>query len=127
MPAALPQDKDRAERVSATILFCLIHYPGFVPKACCGAKIRSPRKPGRNLQPGDDGHIYTSSHGTKTQSAEWSDSFDPRPRNGAGNWSVSLCLFVPTKKPQISGNGVVERQDREDLEIHPKTGVSVLR
>jgi hypothetical protein len=40
------------------------------------------------LQPGHNGHIYTSSHGTKTKSAEWSDSFDPRPRYGA-NASIS--------------------------------------
>jgi hypothetical protein len=30
---------------------------------------------------------------------------------------MSLCLFVPTKKPQILGNGVVERQNGEDLAV----------
>lgn len=54
---------------------------------------------------------YTQAcHGTKTQSAEWGDSFAPRPRYGAGNWGVSLSLFLPTKEPT---NVVVERQDGE--------------
>jgi hypothetical protein len=50
------------------------------------------------LQPGHDGHIYTSSHGTKTQSAERSDSFDPRPHYGACNWGVMRAKLVPVSR-----------------------------
>ena len=69
------------------------------------------------LQPGHDGHIYTSSHGTKTQSAEWSDSSDPRPRYGACNWGVSLCLFVPAKKPTNLGKCSCGTAGHTDLAV----------
>ena len=61
---------------------------------------------------------YTQAcHGTKTQRAEWSDSFSPRPRYGAGNWGVSLCLFVPTKKPTTLGKCSCGTAGRRDLAV----------
>lgn len=67
------------------------------------------------LQPGHDGHIYTSSHGTKTQSAEWSDSFDPRPRYGACNWGVSesapFCAYEKTTNLGKCSCGTAGRTD----------------
>jgi len=48
----------------------------------------------------------------KTQSAEWSDSFASRPRNGACNRGVMICAFLCLRKSrQVLGNAVVERQD----------------
>jgi len=41
----------------------------------------------------------------------------PRPRNGAGNWGVSLCLFVPTKKPTNLGKCSCGTAGRTDLAV----------
>jgi hypothetical protein len=69
------------------------------------------------LQSGHDGHLYTSSYGTKTQGAEWSDSLASRPCNGAYNWGVSLCLFVPTKKSTNLGKCSCGTAGHTDLAV----------